>query len=352
VVPHKKHKFFKVGLVLFLVVAVGLIAVVGAGCGKKEAGKTEGDAGGTGESADTESPGKDVKVALVLPGPISDGGWCASAYEALMAGAEKYGVQTAYSENVAMADFEETFRDYASKGYDLIIGHGFQFSDVALKVGEEFPNSKFAVVNAAIEAPNVAGLEFSNEEAGYLVGALAGLMTKTNKIGFVGGLEIPSITGGANGYKAGAKAVNPDVEVYVSYAGSFEDVAKGKEMALAQINNGADVVFQFADAAGIGVIQAAQEKGVYAIGEPIDQRELAPDTVISSAIENVSSLVGLAIEAVVTDTFKGEMFYGTVANGVIDIGPYNDKVPQEVRDKIAQIRQDIIDGKIDVPKKQ
>ena len=207
------------------------------------------------------SEGK-MKVALVVSGPVNDGGFCAGAYEGLLLAEKDLDVQTAYTENVEITEIEAVFTDYASEGYDLIIGHGFQFGDPALKVGAKYPDTKFICTNANAKSENVASYELGGKDGSYVLGALAAYMSTSNKIGMVAGIEGPSQIKIVEGYKMGAKSVNPDIEVFYTFTGSFTDVAKGKDAATAMIDSGADVISHCANQAGTGAIKAADRKSV------------------------------------------------------------------------------------------
>ncbi|NPV75563.1 MAG: BMP family protein [Anaerolineae bacterium] len=256
------------------------------------------------EPAAESASAEPVKIALVLPGVITDNGWNAAAYNGLKAAAEQYGIEMAYSESVPLPDYESTFRDYASKGYKLVIGHGSEFADVALLVGKEFPNTLFAVTNADVKAENVAGLDTKNEEAGYIAGFMAGLVSKTKTVGFVGGMEIVAMKRAELGFKAGVPVSCPDCEVLISWVGSTNDAAKGKETALAQIDKGADVLYQVADAAGLGVIEAAKEKNIKMIGNTGNQRDMAPDHIITSTRRDLAPVITQIVKEVVEGTFQ------------------------------------------------
>lgn len=292
-----------------------------------------------------------VKVALVLPGVISDAGWNASAYEGVMAAKDQLGVEVAYSEAVAMPDFEATFRDYASKGYNLIIGHGSEFGDAALTVAKEFPNTYFAITNSNVKAANVAGLDTKNEESGYIAGYVAGTITKTKKVGYVGAIEIVAMKRGAEGFELGVKAACPDCEALVGWTGSFDDIAKGKETALAQYEKGADVIFQYADASGLGVLEAAKEKGKAAIGMTSDQSPLAPDNVVTSTLQGLAPI----IVSIVKEVQDGKFVPNTVRlygydTGAYDLAPLSKKwVTDEQALKIQAVVADLKAGKIELP---
>ncbi len=306
-------------------------------------------AGGSAEKDEAE--GK-MKVALLLSGPANDQGWNAVAFAGLKEAEEKYNLQTAYSENVGIADGEAAFRDYAAQGYDLVIGHGFQFGEPAVRVSAQFPNTKFMAIESNVYSDNAASYVMACEEAGYLMGMLAASMSESGTIGIVGGFEQPSIVKVLEAYKIGAKAVNPSIRVLEAYVSSFTDVALGKEAALSMADQGADVLSHCANQAGTGVIKAAEERGLLATGDSYDQNSIAPDTVMASTIYSVPALVLTAVEKVSTDTYEGGVFNLGMQDGVVDISGYNsfeDKIPQDVKDMVASTRQQILDGSLTVP---
>ena len=293
-----------------------------------------------------------MKVALLLSGPANDQGWNAVAFAGLKEAEAKYGLQTAYSEHVGIADGEAAFTDYASQGYDLVIGHGFQFGDPAVRVSDRFPNTKFMAIESNVHSKNAASYVMACEEAGYLMGMLAASMTKTGKIGMVGGFEQPSIVKVVEAYKLGAAAVNPGVQVFEAYVSSFTDVALGKEAAIAMADRGADVLSHVANQAGTGVIKAAEERGLLATGDSYDQNSIAPATVMCSTIYSVPMLVLNAVEKVKNGTYEGGVFYLGMQDGVVDIAPYNSfeqKIPTAVKDLITKTKNSILDGSLKIP---
>lgn len=307
-------------------------------------------AGGQKEVADqVDGP---LRVALILSGPANDQGWNAIALQGLTEAEEEFGIETAYSEHVGIADSEAAFTDYASQGYDLVIGHGFQYGDPAVRVGARFPDTKFLAVEGASFSDNTASYVIACEEAGYLMGILAASMSKTGKVGIVGGFEQPSIIKVVEAYKLGAKAYNADITVYDVYIGSFTDVSVGKEAALAMADKGADVLSHIANQAGTGVIKAAQERGLLATGDSWDQSVMAPDTVVCSTIYSVPALVKTAVEHVQNGTFEGGIFHLGMSSGVVDIAPYHkfsDVVSQDVQNMISELHGQILSGDFDVP---
>ena len=226
------------------------------------------------------------KVALLTPGPISDQSWNGSAYAGLMRIKDSIaGATVSHIQTKTPAEFEENFRQYGAAGYSLVIGHGFEFQDAAARVGPEFPKTIYITTGGNTVGANVAAMSFSFDEPSYLAGIVAGSMTKSGMIGCIGGTEIPPVKAAFDAFTVGAKSVNPTVTVLVSYIGNWEDASAGKEQALAQLGRGADVIFQDADAAGLGAFQAVREaKHAYAIGSNADQNAVAPEVTLGSVV--------------------------------------------------------------------
>jgi basic membrane lipoprotein Med (substrate-binding protein (PBP1-ABC) superfamily) len=228
---------------------------------------------------------RQFKVALLTPGPISDQSWNGGAYEGLMRIRDSLGASVSHIQTKTPAEFDEEFRQYGARGYDLVFGHGFEFQDAAKRVGPEFPRTIYVTTSGSTSGANVAGIEFAFADASYLAGMLAGRMTHSNIIGVIGGTELPPVKESFDAFEEGARAVNPKVRMLRSYIGNWDDVSAGKEQALAQIGRGADIVFQNADAAGLGVFQAAREtKRALVIGSNSNQNAVAPDVTIGSVV--------------------------------------------------------------------
>jgi basic membrane protein A len=292
----------------------------------------------------------ELKVALLVNGSINDGGFNQSGYLGLKAIEKELGAKISYSEKVSVADAEPALRSYAEQGYKVIFAHSFEYGDPVLKVAKDYPNTYFVVWTGIVaQSPNVASIQLLEQETGYVMGVLAGLMTKTNVVAAIGGSDLPTINADLQGYKAGAESVNPDVKVIITFAGVWDDPAKGKEAAFAQIEAGADVLYHIADKTGLGMIQAAQEKGVYAIGSAADQSTIAPNTVLCSSTEIVDAAYLNMVRAVLNGSFKPEVIKMGLALGAIDIAPISSFVPKDVQDKVIQAKNDIISGKIIVP---
>ncbi|HSG47490.1 MAG TPA: BMP family protein, partial [Longimicrobiales bacterium] len=203
-----------------------------------------------------ESPGDGLKVALLTAGPVSDAGWYAGAYEGLMMIRDSLGAEVAHQQTRSPSEFDEAFLSFAAAGYDIVFAHGFEYQDAAIRAGEQFPDAFFVVSGGGRFSENVVPLVFTLEQGSYLAGMLAGGMTRSNVLGMVGGVAIPPARGTFVAFAAGARAVNPGVEVLETFTGNWEDVAAAQEATVAQIRRGADVIIHNVDAGSFGVFQA------------------------------------------------------------------------------------------------
>jgi basic membrane lipoprotein Med (substrate-binding protein (PBP1-ABC) superfamily) len=285
----------------FAFLALALTALACSG------GDTTARTDSTGSAGGNSTP--PFRVALLHPGPTSDNSWNWGAAQGLARIKDSLGAQTSAIQTRTPAEFEENFRQYGSQGYDLVIGHGFEYQDAAVRVAPEFPKTVYVTTSGNQVGPNLAGIEFDFEEPSYLAGMLAGRLTKTNVIGTIGGTELPPVKRSFAAFAAGARAVNPDVQVLGSYIGNWDDVNAGKEQALAQIGRRADVIFQNADAAGLGVFQAAKErKNVLVVGSNADQNAVAPEVTVGSVVIDLPRAFMLVARDVQAKRFAGKVY--------------------------------------------
>ncbi len=292
---------------------------------------------------------KELKVALVLSGPISDASWNAAAYNAVLGLKDKFNIKLEYSENVDLPNIEPTYRGYASQGFDIIIGHGFQFGDPAVKLSKDYPDTKWGIVMGVVEAPNVVSLNFREEETSYIAGYVAAKLSKSHVIGGVGGQQVPSIIKMMEALKLGAKAADPTTKVLVTYTGTWTDPTAGYEAALAQINQGADVLFPAANLTSTGVYKAAKEKGVRAIGSEGDQCAAAPGAVVASITDSLPRILEIMMQSVADGTYKGGLgFYG-LKEDAIGFVPCKGVLPSDLETKAADLTKQIVDGSLKVP---
>jgi len=320
-------KFITVLLIALLVVSV-------AGCsGSQKASKT-------------------FKVGLLVPGSINDQGWNASAYKGLMAIKDQLGAEVSYVEAGNPSDMVNAFRDYAKKGYNLVIGHGFQYQDAAEQVAKEFPKTVFMTVGGSKTAKNLAPIIIKSEDVHYLFGIIAAKLSKTGTIGFIGGVNIPAITKTERAFKMGAQSVNPNIKVLSAYIGSWDDVAGGKEAAIAQIENKADVIAHNGNAVGLGVIQACKEKGVWVFGMSEDQSKLAPDQLIASNMGYMDKAFVAIAKTVKEGKFEGKVQEVGLREGVEELlwnPTVKAKLPQAIIDAVDQAAAKIKSGELHIP---
>lgn len=294
----------------------------------------------------------DMKIALLLAGPISDNGWNASAYNALNAIHDKYSLNEsiALSESVAASDMEEYLRGYAQDGYDMIVAHGSQFVDAVHAVAPNFPASKFVISFASEgteQSPNVAGV--GPVHSGFLAGAVAAAASETGKIVMLGGEDTPSIAELVDMFEPGAKYINPEIEVSTAYIGTITDADKAKETAIGYAQLGYDVICASAGSAGLGVIQAAEETGVYTVGFNADQYSQGPNSVIVSVLRNFEGMFEGIFKEISNDTFEPKIYaYNLKDGGTIlsDWHGWDTRLP-EVKAEIDMLFSDLEDGKID-----
>ena len=304
------------------------------------------------ESAPGSASPTAFKVALLSPGPVSDAGWNALAYEGLLAIRDQLGAEISQIQTKTPAEFEEGFRDFARRGYGLVFGHGFEFQDAAAAVAPDFPKTVFITTSGNTVRPNVAPLRFMLEEATYLLGMLAAQMSHTGKAGVVGGIEIPSVKSTIIAFEAGAKVVRPDFTVVTSYVGNWEDVGAAKSAALALVQQGCDVLLHNADAAGLGVFQAAQEKHVYAFGSNKNQNDVAPGVILASAVADIPKGFVEIARQVKEGRFEAKIERMGMADGAVSV-VYNPaleaRIPEAVKWRLTDARAAILAGSLQVP---
>ena len=256
-----------------------------------------------------------------------------------------------YLESKGDADYTPNIEAFMDEDYDLIICVGYMLADATRAAAEANPDQQFAIIDdsSCSDLPNVTCLMFKQEQASYLVGYVAGMMTKTNNVGFVLGMASDTMHLFGYGYVAGVLDANPEATVQQTNANSFDDPAIGKSSANAQITNGADIVYHAAGGTGNGVIEACQEAGVYAIGVDSDQSVIAPSTVITSAMKRVDNAVYDAAAEALAGKLEGGVKVYELANAGVDIAPTQDLLTPEVIAAVEDVKAKIISGEIVVP---
>lgn len=295
------------------------------------------------------------KVALVLAGSISDGGWNQQAYEGLQR-VKAGGAPVAFTENVKQSDILQVVRGYADDGYDLVVGHGFQFGGLFMELGGEYPKQKFFATTFAPNGAVPGNVMFVNTrpyDVAYGIGALAALLSTKGGVGLVGGGDNPTQQNMSKLFKVGAQATVPGIKAFAVVTGDYNDAAKGRETALAMIGNGADVITHTADLTGIGAIKGAAQAGVTVVGAFSDQTSLAPDRMATSMVNDNARVIELVTAMAAGGTFEGGREW-TPAIDAVWYPHYRDAdynaalVPAETWARFRAIWADLTTGKVDI----
>jgi basic membrane protein A len=297
-----------------------------------------------------------IKVGIVFDiGGKDDKSFNAAAWEGVKRAAKDLPIVLRDAEPGEPNNLEPCMRAFAERNFDLIIGIGFAQGPILEQVAKDYPNTKFAIVDAKVDLPNVASLLFKEHEGSFLVGMIAARTSKTGKVGFVGGMDIPLIRKFAKGYEEGAKYVNPKAEVMQNFVGitdsAWNNPGKGKELAKAQFEAGADVIFQAAGNSGLGVFDAAEEMKRLAIGVDSNQNWVKPGFILTSMVKRVDNSVYSIIQELVAGKFKGGThFYGLEDGGIsYALDKYNEPlIPKPILTEVDAARDKIIRREITV----
>lgn len=313
---------------------------------------------GCGPPSDSDASASDstFRVALITPGSISDRSWNGGAYAGLLQIRDSLGAQISHVQSKTPAEFDENFRLYGADNYALVIGHGYEFQDAARRVAPAFPNTVYLITSgSAFQSPNVAGIRFAFDQPSYLAGFVAGSVTRSNIVGCIGGTELPPVRESFEAFANGARAANPDVRVITSYVGNWDDVSAGQEQALAQIARGVDVIFQNADAAGLGVFQAARQSGrALVFGSNADQNGVAPEVTLGSVVIDIPRAFLLVAREVKQGTFSPRVYDLDVATHAVKLvlNPTQiETIPLAVRSTVDSIAASM-GGKLPSPSRE
>ncbi|MDD6346650.1 MAG: BMP family protein [Lachnospiraceae bacterium] len=339
-----------VALALTSVMAISLLTACGGSASSSEAAPAESKEESAVESVaessaeetaeSTEIDYSALKIGVMLSGSANDGGWSQMGADAAGAAAEKYGCEVNYTESIASTDYEAIMKGYADAGYNIIVSHGAEFLDTAKLIAPDYPDVFFICTSAQSgQEPNVAGVDFATFQLGFLNGVAAAMATEAGKIGAIGSNEIDSIIAWVAGVEAGAKYINPDVEVLSVYTGSYDDQLKAKQSVKALEEQGVDVITQNADACGIGAIQQCDEDGLINVGAVSDQT-VEGESCFLSVIQDAK----LGIEIAVEKAIAGELPAGANVMGadvgVISLSSYSGKYADKLTDEQkAQIEE-------------
>ncbi len=330
-----------------LALALCSMSLIGCSGGAKPSGEA-----GSAKGGSSAAESKPFKVALLTPGPISDAGWNSMAYEGLTAIKEELGAEVSNQEALD-AKITDAMTSYGQEGYNLVIGHGFEYNEPGAEVAPDFPKTVFVSSSGAKSTDNSGAIRFYLEQGFYLAGAAAALTSKTGTIAMIGGPDVPSIRSTFKAFKAGAEAAKPGIKVQEVFTGDGQDVAKAKQAALTSIGAGADVLIHQANAAAQGVFDAAKEKGVLAIGANLDQNGNESNSVYCSAIIKAKPAFLALAKEVKDGAYKGKVSLFGMKEGAIDF-VWNeglaDRAPEAAKTKVEELKAKILDGSLTVPK--
>lgn len=333
--------------VLVLVLALTMVMSLVVGCSPKEPASTDNTSA---EPAAQET--KKIKAAVILSGPISDMSWNATAYNGIKK-IEALGAEISYQENVPVSSVADSINTYGSEGYDIVFLSTNSYEDIGAQYAPQYPDTQFILINGkASHGDNLVALQIADEQQGFLMGAAAALMSKTRSVGFVGGSEIPPIINGRKGFEQGVKYIDPNVKVNATLIGNMDNVNQAKETSKAILESGADVISPMCNAASLGVLQAAEETdSAKTVGSSVGQEKSAPK---SMAI-NIGKDTSIAYETAYKNWLDGKLGKDVVkmgaAEGVIFLTEWfeaGNDVPNDVREKLKAIYDDLAAGKITI----
>lgn len=339
-------RIFSLAAAMLLV--LGLIA--GCAAPKGESPATGQDQGG----------GKKFRVAYVTSGNLGDKSFLDSGMAGLERAQKELGIEVKVMQSANSADWEPNLQAAAEQGFDLVVAGGSPLHDAMANVAPKFPKVKFVYLDDVVKGDNIASITFAQNEGSFLAGALAALMTthtelsgmnKEKIIGWVGGMDIAILRDFLTGYEQGAKYIDPEIKILSAFAGSFNDPAKGKELTLAQYNQGADIVMNVAGGTGLGILEAARDAGKYAIGVDSDQDGIYPGHILTSLLKRVDNAVYDQVKLAIEGKWRaGQFEYGLKDGGVglTEMKVMGDKIPADVRQKIAELAEKISRGEIKV----
>ncbi len=330
-----KHVFAKKALALLLVLCLAFGVLTACGAKEEEATTAE----------------KTYKIAMICDSSISDGGWGAACYNGMTGAAEARGWETAYTDSIDQSAYADTMISYCDLGYDMIFAPGNQYSDAVVQVAADYPDVAFAVLNGSTELPtdNIMSMLPNADQIGSIAGIIAGLMSESNVIGFIGGMELDTTKSKLAHFESAAKVINPEITSVSAYAGSFSDTAKGMELAASMINEGADVFFGDASAVDSGARQAIDQANgdtvkIIDIGQPADLLGQNPCVACSVVTDN-AGMLQICLEAYENGTFGNEVVYGSLENSCVYLGAFNDDlIDADTQAMVVEYVQQLQDG--------
>ncbi|MBM0741483.1 BMP family protein [Phormidium sp. CLA17] len=290
---------------------------------------------------------KPIKTAIVLPGVITDKAWNQAGYGGLTEIKTNLGGETTYVEKIGQADQAEALSDFARRGFNLIYAHGGQFDAAVKQVAAQFPDTFFVGVNGVATGANIASLQIDHLQASYLCGIIAATLSKSKKIAYLAGQEFQATKEELRGLVLGAQSIDPKIQVTSSFTGDWNDAAKAKEAAEALISAGADVVYQWLDNAAATVLQTAADQGIFAFGNTVDQLNIAPKAVLTSAVKRIDLAIAKLAALASQNELKGQVYtLGLEESKILYLGKYGTAVSTELQATVKKNEDAILAKKI------
>jgi basic membrane protein A len=287
-------------------------------------------------------------------GGLGDHSFSDSANAGLQEAVRRFGLRAVVLQSRSAADYQPDLITFANHHFNLIVAGGFDQADDLTEIAARYPDERFAIIDAVVDAPNITSMTFKSEEGSFLAGALAAMQSKTKTIGFLGGMDVPLIRIFEVGYAAGAREVDPSVRVLVKYVGDFNDVASGSELAAIMFNQGADIVYAAAGKSGLGAIQEVRSRpGDFVIGVDSDQDAIAPGKILTSVLKRVDRSVFLLCEKTVNHQPLPRVFAVGLADGGVGLTDFTytrHLIAPATFAELARVKAAVIDGRIHVPK--
>ena len=315
------------------------------------------------EAAEAQKSDAPIRVCIVYTGNLGDKSYNDSCNMGAQKAVEDFGIELKSLEGGTADEWKANLLAACEEGYDLIIGASSNIADYITEYGPSYPDTKFAVIDTTVDLPNVESISFAQNQGSFLAGAAAAMFTQKTDIegvnedhiiGWVGGMDIPVLHDFYTGYEQGAKYIDPDIQILQSFAGEWQNPLKGKELTLAQYDQGADIVMNVASGTGAGVLEAAKEAGKYAIGVDLNQDTDQPGSVLTSMVKRVDNACYLVIQSVVEGTFEGGTTqYLDLSKGGVSLTDFSvikealgEQFPQDIMDKVDELSEKIISGEI------
>lgn len=351
-----------ISLALTAVMLAGMTACsTNQGAAKPAESKAETEKAAEGEKPD----GSKIRVCVAYSGNLGDKSYNDSCNIGSERAVKDFGVELKSLEGTTAEEWESNLVAACEDGYDLVICSSSNFEEYLKEHAPEYPDTKFAIIDTTVEGDNIESISFAQNQGSFLAGAAAALFTQKTDIegvnedhiiGWVGGMDIPVLHDFYVGYEQGAKYIDPDIQILQSFAGTWNDPLKGKELTLAQYDQGADIVMNVAAGTGPGILEAAAEAGKYAIGVDLNQDNDQPGHVLTSQLKRVDTACYLVIQSVVDGTFEGgSTQYLTLDNDGVSLSDFSvmkealgDKFPQDIVDTVAELTEKIKSGEIKV----